>query len=184
LSFIRNDRFKVLYASHEIDTPNGRQIFASVTIHGKATMSADLTLLNDAGEIVDSSEMQRERQRKAHEYEIGALTNRIANDLVLGEMIGHWERYAGDVEGRLHPLYDLLEVTVRIYKGRSNAAAALGIGSKDLDELGHITNDKRILNGRHPGQTPGPHSVASDSDVNTCERVARLIIERYAAKTP
>jgi hypothetical protein len=182
LSFQRGERFKASYASHEIDTPTGRQIFVSGRIDAKASASAELTAHDEYGNIVNSSEMQRVIQRETQEDKIGMLTMRAASDRVLQEMLGHWERYAGDLEGRLHPLYDLLEVAERVYHGRTGTANVLGIRTSDLNKLARITNDDGILNGRHPGKTPGPHQVASEDEVNTCERIARLIIESYVSR--
>jgi hypothetical protein len=105
-------------------------------------------------------------------------------------MLDHWARYAADPEGRLHPLYDVLQVAERLYaapreprkKRHQKIASALGMSSADLDALGDLTNNPTVLNGRHPGAAPGPHRIATDAEVATCERVARAIIENYAAK--
>ena len=97
-------------------------------------------------------------------------------------MLEHWSRYAADPHGRLHPLYDVLQVVERLYGGRRESAAALKLKEADLKELGRITNDPTVLNGRHPGRAQGPHRVASDDEVKTCERVARALIEQQASK--
>jgi len=86
-------------------------------------------------------------------------------------MLQHWSEYAADSDRRLHPLYDVLQVAERLYRGRKNAALALKMSEADLDDLGRISNHPAVLNGRHPGRTLGPHRVATESEANTCERL-------------
>src|SRR5439155_22845468 len=97
-------------------------------------------------------------------------------------MLEHRTRYTSATDGRLHPLYDVLQVIERLYRGRKKAAKALNMTCAELDALARINNDPNVLNGRHPGNSPGPHRTASEAEVNTCERVARAIIDNYAAK--
>jgi hypothetical protein len=78
--------------------------------------------------------------------------------------------------------YDVLQVAEELYRGRKNAALALKMSEADLRDLGRISNDPSVLNGRHPGRALGPHRVATESEVKTCERVARAIIENQASK--
>jgi hypothetical protein len=54
--------------------------------------------------------------------------------------------------------------------------------SSNFPKLGDLTNDEELINGRHSGASPGPHRVATEGEVATCERVARAIIDSYAAK--
>jgi hypothetical protein len=109
-------------------------------------------------------------------------------------MLDHWTRYAADPEGRLAPLYDVLQVAERRFaetrkppkkrrtsKRREKIASHLIMSAADLDALGDITNDIELLNGRHPGASSA-HRTATEAEVATCERVARAIIEKYAAK--
>jgi hypothetical protein len=98
-------------------------------------------------------------------------------------MLQHWSRYVAAVEGRLHPLYDVLQVAERLYGGRKQAAAALNVREVDLRDLGRISNDPTVLNDRHPGRAQGPHRIATEAEVKTCERVARALIENQRAKT-
>jgi hypothetical protein len=51
-----------------------------------------------------------------------------------------------------------------------------------LSDLAAVSNDPTVLNGRHPGRSLGPHRIASEAEVTTCERVAKAIIDNYAAK--
>jgi hypothetical protein len=76
----------------------------------------------------------------------------------------------------------VLQVAERLYGSRKRAAAALNILDPELSDLGRISNDPTVLNGRHPGRALGPHRIATEAEVATCERVARAIIETYAAK--
>ncbi len=109
---------------------------------------------------------------------------RAAIDANLRDLLDHWSRYAADPDGRLHPLYDVLQVVERLNGGRKEAAAALNMTKSELDDLGRISNDPTVLNGRHPGKSPSPHRIATEGEVNTCERVARAVIANYAATVP
>jgi hypothetical protein len=125
---------------------------------------------------------RRERERQATQRRIEDLTKREAADANLRDMLGHWSRYAADPEGRLHPLYDVLQVVERLYGGHKEAASALSMSAADLSELGRISNDPKVLNGRHPGRAQGPHRTATECEVKTCERVVRSMIENQRAK--
>jgi hypothetical protein len=96
-------------------------------------------------------------------------------------MLDHWTRYAADSDGRLHPLYDVLQMAERLYGDRKKAASALNLSDGVLTGLGRISNDPTVLNSRHPGKSRGPHRIATELEVDTCERVARAIIENFAA---
>lgn len=109
-------------------------------------------------------------------------TRRAAIDLNLREMLGRWSTYVADPEGRLHPLYDVLQLVERIYGDRRKAASALSVSYADLTDLGRISNDPTVLNGRHPGRSPGPHRISTEAEANTCERVVKAIIESYESK--
>lgn len=143
---------------------------------------ADFEIRDAAGEVIDSSALQRERQRQETQVRIGDLARRAARDPNLLDMIDHQSRYDADPDGRLHPLYDVLQVVERLYGGRKQAALALNISEADLSDLGRVTNDPKVLSGRHPGKSQGPHRTASEGEVATCERVARAIIQNYAAQ--
>jgi hypothetical protein len=128
-------------------------------------------------------EAEERRERQAAQPRIVHLLRRETVDADLRDMLEHWSRYAADSKGRLHPLYDVLQVAERLYGGRKEAAAALKLSEADLRDLGRISNDPSVLNGRHPGQTQGPHRIATEAEVSTCERVARALIDNQAAKT-
>jgi hypothetical protein len=131
----------------------------------------------------EAREAAERRERQAAQARIVDLARRETIDATLRDMLEHWSRYAADPDGRLHPLYDVLQVVERLYGGRREAAVALKLKEADLKELGRISNDPTVLNARHPGRAQGPHRVASDAEVKTCERVARALIEHQAAKT-
>ena len=109
-------------------------------------------------------------------------TKRAAFESNLRDMLGHWSRYIADPEGRLHPLYDVLQVAERVYGDRRRAASALNISYSGLSDLGRISNDPSVLNGRHPGKSPRPHRIATKDEVGICERVVKAIIEKYESK--
>lgn len=131
----------------------------------------------------EEQEAAKRRERQAAQSRVENIARRQTIDPNLRDMLLHWSRYATDSEGRLHPLYDVLQVAECLYRGRKNVALALNVSEADLSDLGRISNDPSVLNGRHPGRALGPHRVATESEVKTCERVARSIIENQAAKT-
>jgi hypothetical protein len=149
---------------------------------GQQSVSFSVTLTVRPADC-EAREAAEKRERQAAQQRIVDLARRETIDATLRDMLDHWSRYATDPKGRLHPLYDVLQVVERLYGGRGKAAAALKMKEADLKELGRISNDPTVLNGRHPGRAQGPHRVASDAEVNTCERVARALIEHQAAKT-
>jgi hypothetical protein len=187
LSYALQKRFEVSYGGYSVRQPGGGIAICPATAAATATASgsADYEMRDLAGNVVDSSAMQRDRERQATEQRVSDLARRAARDVNLRDMLDHWERYVADPEGRLHPLYDILQVAETLHAGknaRGKAAVALNMVEKDLDELGRISNDPTVLNGRHPGKSLGPHRIATEAEVATCERVARAMIENYAAK--
>jgi hypothetical protein len=171
LSYEMGERFKAEYQGRHVLFDTGQQ---SVDFRFK------LTVLAAPLETADSADLERERQDA--QRRLVNLTRRAALDGNLRDMLEHWRRYIGDPDGRLHPLYDVLQVAERLYGNRRKAASALNISDADLCDLGRISNDPTVLNGRHPGESLGPHRIATKVEVSTCERVACALIENQAAK--
>jgi hypothetical protein len=173
LSYILAERFEIQYQSRHVVLATGQQsISATVKFEVRPA---------DFEERAASE--KRERERKAAQQHIADLTRRGMIDANLQAMLERWSRYIADPERRLNPLYDVLEIAERLYGGRRNAAVALSVSEADLNDLGRISNDSAVLNGRHPGKSPGPHRIATEFERTTCERVARALIESQAAKT-
>jgi hypothetical protein len=188
LSFEHSERFDVAYQGRHVLMPTGQQS-VSLMVRGtigpapsKMSDSCEFEVRDAAGNVTDSSALQRERVRHAAQQRIAERAIRSAADPNLRDMLDHWSRYAADPDGRLHPLYDVLEVASRLYHGREQVASALNISMADLNALGRISNDPTILHGRHLGRSQGPHRIATESEINTCKRVARAVIDSYAAK--
>jgi hypothetical protein len=159
-----------------------RDIEMSATGGNFAVMmgSADFIIRDAQGNVIDSSEMRRERVRQEERRRVLFLANRGSEDTALREMLHYRQEYETDQIGRLHHLFDLLQVAERVYHGRPEAADKLHILEKDLDRLGSIANDENLTNGRHPGRSPGPHRRATPEEISTCERVADAIIDARA----
>jgi hypothetical protein len=187
LSFEHGERFEVASTGYDVLTPGGGQRASiSCTIIAKgavvlATCGAAAVEIRDAaGNVIDSPAIRQGRELEVALQRLTEITKRAALDANLRDMLDHWTRYDAD-DGRLHPLYDVLQVAERVYGGRKKASSALNLSDTDLSDLGRISNDPTVLNGRHPGESPGPHRIATKAEVNTCERVARAIIGNYAA---
>jgi hypothetical protein len=164
-------RFEVEYQGRDVVRDTGQQTVA-FCLRIKVKPAADETADTDA----------LERERETVHRNLADLTIRASLDPNLRDMMEHWRRYAGDPDGRLHPLYDVLQAVERLYGDRRNAASALNVSYADLNDLGRISNDPTVLNGRHPGKSLGPHRVATETEVKTCERVAQALIAKQAAK--
>jgi hypothetical protein len=178
LSYDHSSRFDVAYGGYEEETPTGSKnayVIARMPAMSMMIGTAEFEVRDSEGNVIDSSAIQRRKR-------LTTLTRRAILNPNLRDMLDHRSRYASDPDGRLHPLYDVLQVVERLYGGRKEAAKALNMTHGELDALAKITNDPNVLNGRHPGNSPGPHRIASEVEVNTCERVARAIIDNYAAK--
>src|ERR1700722_1393034 len=171
LCYELGDGFDLKYQGRHVLRDTGQQ---------SVTVSFNLTVRPADFEAREAAER---RERQAAQSRIVDLARRETIDANLRDMLEHWSRYAADFDGRLHPLYDVLQVVERLYGGRKKSAAALSVSETDLNDLGRISNDPSVLNGRHPGRAQGPHRTATEAEVNTCERVARSIIENQAAKT-
>jgi hypothetical protein len=178
--------FEVTYENYQVLAPDGRQrVSVSAHIVADACLIADIAEfeVRDAdGNVVNSSSLQKERQHKVDQHGLVELTRRATGDANLRDMLNHWHRYVGDPDGRLHPLYDVLQVVERVYHGRGSVASALNMCGADLSYLAKITNDPTVLNGRHPGKSQGPHRLATETEVADCERIARAVIDNYASK--
>jgi hypothetical protein len=187
LSYEHSEQFDVAYQAHHVLLPTGQQRVSSsfhFTIMEAVSTSdnCEFEVRDLAGNVMDGSALRRERERHAAQQRIEERAIKAAADPNLRDMLDHWSRYAADQDSPLHPLYDVLQVAERLYKGRKEAAVALQMSNTDLGDLGRISNDPTILHGRHVGKSPGPHRVATKSEVDTCERVARAIIDSYATK--
>jgi hypothetical protein len=170
LTYEHEERHEVAYTGDLVIDPTGqRRLSATAQIIVKAVISP-----SDVRKV--------ERKREAALARAADFTRRAILNSGLRDMLDHWYRYIADPDGRLHPLYDVLQVVERIYGGRKKAASALNMSEAELNDLGHISNDPTVLNGRHPGKSPGPHRIASEAEVATCERVAKAIIEKYASQ--
>jgi hypothetical protein len=183
LSYEHGKRFEVAYQGSHVLLATGQQrVSATFQVIVKPAVSVKAEVRDTSGNVVDNSALQREQERQAMQQRITDLARRAARDPNLRDMLDHRSRYVDDPDGRLHPLYDVLQVAERLYDGRKEAATALNLSIADLSNLGRISNDPTVLNGRHPGKATGPRRIATKAEVNTCERVARAIIENYAAK--
>jgi len=199
LSYEHGERFEVVRAGYSYRMLGSAQ-GGSIVVHseppacGASAVGPEVVIRDSIGRIVGGTAIEREQKRQATQQRLADLTKRAALDSNLRDMLDHWHRYVGDPDERLHPLYDLLQVVERRYalpkparernssKVRANAAKQLKMDANDLENLGEITNKVELLNGRHPGASQGPHRTATEVEVDTCERVARSIIENYAAK--
>jgi hypothetical protein len=194
LSYENGERFTVLYTGDLVVLPNGqRRLSATAQIINVPALSVtvgEVEIRDAAGNVIDSPALRREREQQAMQQRVAMQALRAGKDANLRDMLDHLGRYVADSEGRLHPLYDVLQVAERLYAGpresrkkrHQKVASALNLSVTDLDALGNISNDPTVLNGRHPGASQGPHRIASALEVAICERVARAIIENYAAK--
>jgi hypothetical protein len=169
LSYELAERFEVEYQGRHVLRDTGQQ---------SVSFSVKFVIRPADFEAREATE-RREREGQAAQLRILDRTRRAAMDANLRDMLEHWSRYVADSEGRLHPLYDVLQVIERLYGGRREAASALKMSYADLSDLGRISNDPAVLNGRHPGKSPGPHRIASEVEVDACERVVKSIIEKY-----
>ena len=70
---------------------------------------------------------------------------------------------------RPHALYDVLEVALRFYSGRENAASALKLSKGDLKELSRISNDPTISNDAIPHNRRDTESPPSPRSILACE---------------
>jgi hypothetical protein len=170
LSYELRDRFKIQYQGRDVLHDTGQQSVA-LCLH---------FTIKPARVEIDTSTLEFERQQV--QERVFDLTRREALDPALGDMLEHWRRYEGDPDNRLHSLYDVLQVAERLYGNRKKIALALNVSVADLTDLGRISNDRTLINGRHPGESPGPHRIATEVEGSTCERIARTLIENYAAK--
>lgn len=177
LSHELGERFEVAYQGRHVLRDTGQQsVSSSFTIVVKPTQ-----VITTDSEVREASE-RRERERQTAQERIFNCTKRAAIDINLRDMLGHWSRYVADPEGRLHPLYDVLQIAERVYGDRGKAASVLNMSNADLSDLGRISNDPTVLNGRHPGKSPGPHRIATKDEVGICERAVKAIIEKYESK--
>jgi len=199
LSYENGKRFEVVRAGYSYRILGGAQ-GGSIVVHserpgcGASAVGPEVVIRDSIGRIVGGTAIEREQKRQATQQRLADLTKRAALDSNLRDMLDHWHRYVGDPDERLHPLYDVLQVVERRYalpksarernssKVRANAAKQLKMDANDLENLGEITNKVELLNGRHPGASQGPHRTATEAEIDTCERVARSIIQNYAAK--
>ncbi len=138
---------------------------------------ADFIVRDTNGKIIDSSEIRRQREGQEQRRRIIHLAARAAQDPVLSEMLRYRTEYECNGRRRLHHLYDLLQVAERVYGRREDVADALHLNERDLSELGRISNEPTLTNGRHPGESSGPHRPATPEEIRTCERVADAIID-------
>lgn len=162
--------------------PCSNRMDVAVTITGgQISMSGDLSfeLRDAAGNVIDSSEMRREEERRRKRRRTIHLATRACEDPVLREMLEYRAQYEADPLGRLHHLYDILQVAERVYRGREGAADRLKLSLGDLRGLARIANDPNLTNARHPGESP-EHHPASVEEIETCERVADAIVDVQA----
>jgi hypothetical protein len=169
LSYELAEGFEVGYQGRHVLRDSGQQ---------SVSASFKLVVRPADFEAREASE-KREREGPAAQRRVLDRARRAAMDANLRDMLEHWSRYVADSDGRLHPLYDVLQVVERVYGDRRKAASALNMSYADLSDLGRISNDPTVLNGRHPGRSPGPHRVATEVEVSICERVVKAIIEKY-----
>jgi hypothetical protein len=133
-SYRLRKRFDIVYGGYQRQSPDRIDGFAAV-VGARAFCLAgtvDVEVRDRVGNVVDSSAMRRERDQQAIQHGLSDLTKRAARDANLRDMLDHWGRYVADPDGRLHPLYDVLQVAERLYKGRENAAAALNLSPVKL----------------------------------------------------
>jgi hypothetical protein len=170
LSYQLSIGYVVEYKNRHVRRESGQQ---------SATVSFHLTVR--PADFQDR-ELAAKQQREQAQPRIVDMARRAAADRDLRDMLRLWLRYENDPEGRLHPLYDILQVAERVCRGTKNTATALSTSVSKLKQLRKISNDFSIANGRHPGRSSGPHRKASDSEVSMCETIARRLIEAYAKK--
>jgi hypothetical protein len=176
LSYELAERFEVEYQGRHVLRSTGQQ-----AVSFSVTLTVNPAPVSTA-QSADLEAERSERERQRAQQRIWDRTKRAAMDVNLRDMLEHWSRYVADSEGRLHPLYDVLQVVERLHGGRRRAASALNMSCADLGDLGRISNDPKVFNGRHPGRSPGPHRVATRPEVEACERAAKAIIEKYESQ--
>ena len=139
------DTFGLVTETHHCDPGHPRTDVEAHLVGGQVrTAAGELGFeLRDAdGNVIDSSEMRCRTERERQQHRNIFIASRACNDPALAQMIEYRRKYVRDPFGRLHHLYDILEVAKRKYGGRQQAAKALGISDGDLAALGRIANDE------------------------------------------
>lgn len=104
LSYELAERFDVEYQGRHVLRSTGQQ---SVSFSVKIVVNPSDFQAREAA-------ARREREGQAAQLRILDRTRRAAMDANLRDMLEHWSRYVADPEGRLHPLYDVLQIAERV----------------------------------------------------------------------
>jgi hypothetical protein len=151
---------------------NQRHVHLRASGGGKATGHADMVLTNSDGTVVRDT-------RKERMAGLLQFANVSSANATLRRLVDYLLEYHGDPEKKLAPLYDIIELTEKIFGSKDKAAVSLGISVKQMKAAGAIINDKQIRSSRHRGQEVGTLREPTRAELQSCEAVAQKIIEEY-----
>lgn len=137
-----------------------------------ATGYADVIVTSADGAVLRDS--RAERFAELLEFAESMSANEI-----LQRMTHYLSEYHADLERKLAPLYDIIELAKEVFTTEKNAAKTLNISKSRFEEARKLMNNSTVRSGRHRGQELGAQRDPAQAEIALCEGVAEQIVSGY-----
>jgi hypothetical protein len=136
----------------------------------------DIIITDKDGNVVKDTRAERQESETSL---VQLLAPKIAKSDTLAGMLRSFQNAIEDADGELNHLYEIRDAAVKALGSRTEVEKKLGLTKGDYDVLGKLGNVERLRQGRHRGK--GVERDATPKELAEARRIARLIIERFAA---
>jgi hypothetical protein len=177
IGFTEKTRFTaILGSTSRLDNEANRR---DTTVY---TLGASLRLASGhADVIVTSAGGAVLRDSRAERFaELLAFAESIAANEFLQRMTHYLSEYHADLDGKLAPLYDIIELVREVFVTEKDAATALSISKSRFEKARKLMNNSAVRSGRHRGQELGAQRDPAPAETALCEAVAEQIVSGYA----
>ena len=158
----------------------GRSITLSIAgvVVKSSVGHVDLVVRNSTGSITRDTKAERMTSEGAF---VGELAPKLLRSDVLRRMVASYGRAIEDSANELVNLYEVRDAVSAHLGGEHAARGILGIARADWQTLGRLANDEPLREGRHRGRQAGELRNATSVELDEARRIARLIIDAFAA---
>lgn len=146
-------------------------------IEMKVTMgSPDIIVKDKNGNIISDS--RRERLNKQKWYAL-LIDKHRSSDETLNHMLNSYHASVSDPDNEFVHLYEIRDSLANRFGSKKNAISQLDISTEKWDEIGNLSNNYPLKQGRHRGRSVGSLRDAETYELERARKSAVYLVEKY-----
>lgn len=137
---------------------------------------ADLIVKDKDGNIVSDTKKERLDKQK---WFASMLEAYRYTDITLDQMLKSYKMSVKDPGNELVRLYEIRDSLSKKFGSKKISIAELNITNNEWDDIGELSNNRPLNQGRHRGKSVGLLRDAESTELNTARELASNLIEKY-----